>query len=163
METSDSPTVEPVEPSEPLRHFSDEHLLGLGIKRDEIDAARAAITAPIEPVEPSPGPPSAPVSAPLDVEEYLTIVSLAEKKLRRAKTAEQFDLELAVTILCLQDRLADPTRTARVIAAFVRGVLEGAGCALPWNLTKRRGGPSAKRARARSSASRGSRRARRRS
>ena len=55
---------------------------------------------------------------------------------RKAKTAAEFDNELAASVQLLQDRLPNQASAARCIAAFVRGVLEGAGCALPWNLKK---------------------------
>jgi len=52
--------------------------------------------------------------------------------LRAAETPAQFDETVAVTVLVLQERIPDPASAARVIAAFVRGVLEGAGCPFPW-------------------------------
>ena len=63
---------------------------------------------------------------PLSVEDFLLILESTTADLLVAETAAQF----ATTLLLLQERL--PVSAARVIAAFVRGIMEGAGCPFPW-------------------------------
>ena len=66
-----------------------------------------------------------------------------------AATPAKFDEDLAVTVLLLQESAPNPIDAARMIAALVRGILEGAGCDLPWLAKKpsRRGAKRSPRAR----------------
>ena len=73
-----------------------------------------------------------PSTAPLSAEDFLSILEVTTADLMAAETAAQFDEMLAATVLLLQERMPDPASAARVIAAFVRGVMEGAGCPFPW-------------------------------
>ena len=73
-----------------------------------------------------------PPSVPLSAENFLSILEVTTADLLVAETAAQFDELLAATVLLLQERMPDPAGAARVIAAFTRGVMEGAGCPFPW-------------------------------
>jgi len=73
---------------------------------------------------------------PLSAEDFLAIIEVGTAAWMRAKTASEFDQEVAVTILCLQENSADPRVAAWCIAAFMRGVLEGAGIKFPWHPEK---------------------------
>jgi hypothetical protein len=73
-----------------------------------------------------------PPTVPLSAEEFLSILEITTADLLVAETAAQFDEILAATVLLLQERMPDPAGAARVIAAFSRGVMKGAGCPFPW-------------------------------
>lgn len=89
---------------------------------------------------------------PLNATEFLAILDTQLQTCLEAKTPMKFDEGLTVAVLILQENAPNPVDAARAIAALVRGVLESAGCALPWHVTPRRRGGPARRARARSAA-----------
>lgn len=122
----------------------------------------------MEPEQPSPTESEAleqpsPIKT-MRADEYFTLLSVVTEKMFEVKTPAELDEEFMVMLMLLHERLPDPASVARATAGFMRGVLEGAGCRFPWMMVPvRRGGPSAKRARARSKAPRRAGRARRRS
>jgi hypothetical protein len=72
----------------------------------------------------------------MDVEEFLAIRDVIQSDLMAAKTPEQFDEALVGLLVLVHERVPNPASASRVIGAFMRGVLEGAGCTLPWSLKK---------------------------
>lgn len=79
-----------------------------------------------------------PAPAPFDIDEFRAVLDVTHEELLAAKTREQWEVAIAVFVSVVHEKAPDATAAALAVAAFMRGVLEGAGVRLPWAATQGR-------------------------